>query len=259
MKIKNLFCLIFFSFFIFPKLVFATTQVSIFDVPSNINESSEFNVSVSLLCSGCTTDSYLRGVLYPSGSSYFGYTKDNNGNWSNLSGSSCTSYFKIAASDLIEGSWSGKLTFKPDTENGYYNGSGEYLFKLGRYTPSCGSPTWSGESTISIIGPTKTPTPAPTSTPTNTQAPTKTPTPTISLTPSSKSISITTTTLGELVLGETSSKTPTPTVVKTLGVKNNTNTTVAIFLVIGSIFLIICVILWFLIYEKKTFKKNEQQ
>jgi hypothetical protein len=247
-------------FFIFPKLSFATVQVSVSDVPSSIGESSEFQASVFLSCSGCA-DSYLRGVFYPSGSSYFGYTKDNNGNWINASGSNCTSYFKICSSDLSEGSWSGKLTFKSDTQSSFYNGSGEYLFKVGRYTPSCGSPTWSSESTISIIGPTKTPTPAPTSAPTDTQVPTKTPTPTKSPTPSpTKSISPTATNLDELVLGKKSldDKSPTPVLTKTqVVVRENPNRTIAIIFVIGSVFLIVCVILWVLISEKKIFKRNE--
>jgi hypothetical protein len=258
-------CLIaFFIFLIFAKGVFAATQVSVSDVPSGINESGEFEASVLLLCSGCTTDSYLRGVFYPSGSSYFGYTKDNSGNWSNVSGSSCTSYFKIFSSDLSkDGTWSGKLVFKPDTESSYYNGSGEYLFKVGRYTPSCGSPTWSLESTISIVGPTKTPTPLPTSTPTNTQTPTKTPTLTKSPTPSPvpsanpTGSSFTEDVLGENTGSDSSLLTSEPT--RILSIKQqNPNTKVVIILVIGSVFLIVCVILWILIREKKIFKKNEE-
>lgn len=258
-KLVWIIALIVISFF--PKNVLAATQISVSNVPSNIGESTEFDVLVSLVCSSCTTDSYLRGVFYPSGSSYFGYTKDNNGNWSNTSGSNCTSYFKVSLADLLEGSWSGRLTFKPDTESSFYNGSGEYLFKVGRYTPSCGSPTWSLESTISIIGPTKTPTPLPTSVPTDTPIPTKTPTPTKSPTPlPSKTITPTNPKSTRDVLGKKSllnDNSPTPYPTRILSIKNqNSNTKIAIALVIGSIFLIICAILWYLIYEKKIFKKN---
>jgi hypothetical protein len=178
-------------FFISP--VIAATQISISDIPLTIDQANDFEVSILFACSSCTSDSYLRGVFYPSGSSYFGYTQDNSGNWSNAAGGSCTSYYKVLLSDLSkEGTWSGKLKVKPDIENGFYNGPGEYLFKVGRYTPSCGSPTWSSEATVAITGPTPTPTsaptPVPTSTPTpaptNTPTPIKTPTPTSTLKPS---------------------------------------------------------------------------
>lgn len=160
---------------------FAVTQsISLSNLPSTIDQSQEFSLSLSFSCPGCS-DSYLRGVFYPSGSSYFGYTKDNNGNWSNAPGSNCTSFFKIAQSDLQTGSWSGVLSFKPDISSSYYNGPGEYSFKVGRYTSSCGSPsTWSNEATIAITGPT--PTFSPTNTPTPPQ-PTSTPLPTPSKTP----------------------------------------------------------------------------
>ncbi|MCL4354680.1 hypothetical protein M1349_04425, partial [Patescibacteria group bacterium] len=153
--------------------VFAAVQLSVSDTPLSIDQSNDFEVLVSLLCTGCSSDSYLRGVFYSSGSNYFGYSKNNDGNWSNATGGGCTSYFKISSSDLSkEGTWSGKLRVKPDIENPFYNGSGEYLFKVGRYTPSCGSPTWSSEKTITITGPT----PVPTNSPVSTNAPTNIPT-----------------------------------------------------------------------------------
>lgn len=168
--------LLIFTSLIFTPSVLAAQSLSITNIPSTIDRSQEFSINASLVCSGCS-DSYLRGVFYPSGTSYFGYTQDNNGNWSNAPGSGCTTYFKIAQSDLQGGSWSGVLKFKPDKDSPYYNGPGEYLFKVGRYTSSCSSPSvWSTETTIAITGPTPTPTPSPISTPIPTSSPTSVPT-----------------------------------------------------------------------------------
>jgi len=173
-------------FFLTHSFVFAATSVSFTGLPTTVDEVQEFETDVTLICSGCSSDSYLRAVFYPSGSSYFGYTQNNSGTWVNASGGSCTEYFKIASSDLIEGSWSGKLKMKPDNANSFYSRPGEYLFKIGRYTNSCGTPTWSSEKIITITGPTATPTPPnPTATnissptPTHTASPSKTPTPTV--------------------------------------------------------------------------------
>lgn len=168
---------LFFLYFLLPQNIFAAT-LSIQNTPSSVNQSDEFSVDVSLGCSGCA-DSYLRGVFYDSGTSYFGYTQDNSGNFSNAPGSNCTTFFKIAQSDLVSGSWSGKIKFKPDSSSAYFKGSGEYSFKVGRYTSSCSSPSvWSQEVVIDIVGPTSTPTSAPSATPNF--SPTKTPTPYLS-------------------------------------------------------------------------------
>jgi hypothetical protein len=148
-----------------------------------IDQTQDFQVDLLFQCSGCSSDSYMRGVFYPGGTSYFGYTQNNGGDWINAPGASCTQYYKVSAGDLLEGTWSGKLKMRPDTASSYYSGPGEYLFKIGRYTSSCSSPTWSQEVTIAITGPTPTPFPAPSDTPTPTMTPTKTPTPTRTPTP----------------------------------------------------------------------------
>jgi len=139
-------------------------------------------VDVLLTCTGCTSDSYLRGVYFPGGSSYFGYTKTNDGSWINAPGGECVKYFKVASADLKEGTWSGKMTVKPDSGSSFFTSPGEYLFKVGRYTASCSTPVWSTETTIAITGPS--PTPTSTLTPTQTATPTHTPTNTLTHTPS---------------------------------------------------------------------------
>lgn len=171
---------------VFPSPIFAATSVSISSVPVSIDKEQEIEINIILTCTSCSSDSYLRGVFYPSGTSYFGFTQNKQGNWTNVPGGNCVEYYKVFSSELIEGSWSGKLKIKPDITSSYYAGPGEYLIKVGRYTSSCSSPTWSLESNIAITGPTITPTPTntPTSTPTPsaTSAPTATNVPTSTLT-----------------------------------------------------------------------------
>jgi len=172
-----------FAFFLFlPFSVCAVISISIQNAPTTLEQSEEKSIDILFSCPGCSSDSYLRGVFYPSGTKYFGYTKNNDGSWINASGSNCTQYFKLTSSDFSEGSWSGQLKVKIDTASEYYSGPGEYAFKIGRYTSSCGS-TWSDEKVISVSGPSVTPSPSPTSsptiTPTNAPTPTRTPTPTV--------------------------------------------------------------------------------
>ncbi len=163
-------------------------SLTVDNLPVTIDQAQEFKLNINFSCSSCG-DSYLRGVFYPSGTSYFGYTQDNNGIWSNAPGSNCTSFFKIAQTDLDYGSsWSGEIKFKPDPQSSYYTGPGEYSFKVGRYSSSCSSPLWSTEATVAITGPA--PTPVSDFTP-STSLPSHTPTPTPTLTSSPLPISVT--------------------------------------------------------------------
>lgn len=175
-----------FILFIVPTVFAVSSQsLSISGIPSTLDEHAESDILVSFTCPNCSTDSYLRGVFYPSGTSYFGYTQANDKSWSNQPASGCTSYWKVAASDMSpEGTWSGILRVKLDSESPYYQGPGEYLFKVGRYTPSCSSASvWSQEVTVAITGPTITPTPNPTSSPKPTATGTGVPVPTVTASP----------------------------------------------------------------------------
>jgi len=150
----------------------------------------------------------MRGVFYPSGTNYFGFTQNNSGNWIGTV-TDRSLYFTITKTDLVDASWSGKLKVKPDSSDSAYSGPGEYLFKIGRYT-SVGdsSADWSNELGIKITGPTPAPTldPTPTLAPTSTPTPTpiKTPDPTPTKTPTPKPISSQTV----AVLGETTVDSP---------------------------------------------------
>jgi hypothetical protein len=169
---------------IFVLLIFTSKicamSISISNLPNEINQSDEAETVIMFSCNGCG-DSFIRGVFYPSGTNYFGLTQNNNGDWIGTE-SDRSKYFKIAKTDLIDASWSGKLRIKLDLSDSAYQGPGEYLFKVGRYTSSTDSSAdWSNELAIRITGPThtptSTPTQTPTSTPTQTPSSTKTPTP----------------------------------------------------------------------------------
>lgn len=149
-------------------------SLSLDGCPGSILPDQEFSVTATLDCENCS-DSYLRGVLFPSGTSYFGYTKNHHGEWIG-SVTDKTQYFKIAADEVISGSWSAQLSFKPETENRHYLGPGPYSFKIIRYTASGNKSTETQTSTIQIQGPTHTPVPpTSTSTPKNTSTPTSIP------------------------------------------------------------------------------------
>ena len=161
---KNILFLII-LFFIFPQNVWAMT-LSVSNLPSEINFNQEVDVTLDFSCSGCGDYSYMRGVFFPSGTNYFGLTQNNSGSWIGTS-TDRSLYFAISKTDLIEASWSGKIKVKPDIEDSAYLGTGEYIFKVGRYTSANDSSAdWSNELLTKIIGPTASPTQSPTNPPT---------------------------------------------------------------------------------------------
>ena len=236
-------------------------NLTIDNLPATIDQAQEFKLKINFSCSSCG-DSYLRGVFYPSGTSYFGYTQDNNGSWSNAPGSNCISFFKIAQTDLDYGSsWSGEIKFKPDLESFYYTGPGEYSFKVGRYASSCSSPLWSTERAVAITGPAPTPVSDSTSTPAYTQTPT--PSSAVSPLPTSVSLAVSFPTIitpqpinKESVLGQ-STKSSIPKQnnadIKE-SVKQNNSLLPKIFIAIGIAFLLLCVIVVVYPYIDKIWK-----
>ncbi len=161
--------------------------VTVTDVPATLDKDQEFDVTVSLTCSGCS-DSYLRGVFSQTESQYFGYTQKNDGSFVNSGGNS--NYFLLTRDQLTNGSWTGKVRVKPDSSDREFTGPGAYSFKVGRASGS-GSFSWSSPVSIQITGavPTQTPTNTPmptytqTSTPTATPKSTSNPTPTVTSSP----------------------------------------------------------------------------
>lgn len=143
----------------------SSTPISAFtisNIPSQINSNQSFLVKVSLsLPNSANTDFYLKGAFIKSGSNnYFGLTRVGSSWVSN--GSSYPNQYKITTDGL--GNWSGDLEIKPDNEDAGFTGSGDYPFKVGRYTASGSGPTWSNQTVVQIT-PTSSPnSPAPSTT-----------------------------------------------------------------------------------------------
>lgn len=120
------------------------------NIPSQINSDQSFKVTVNLsLPDKPNTKLYLKGAFrHPDKSSnYFGMTKVS-GNWVK-NGSSYSNQFPITTGS--SGNWSGNLEVKPDTDDSGFTGSGDYIFKVGRYKESDNpSVIWSNESNIDI-------------------------------------------------------------------------------------------------------------
>lgn len=169
---------LFFLFLFFPTPTFAVT-FTFQGAPSNILDNQSFPVNVTLTASNSAGKSYyIRGGFFqPSSTSYFGYTKNNTGDWYNGRPSPIlvTNFFKITLDQ--NSSWSNIIEFKPDSSSTSYKGPGLYNFKIGRYTEG-GSLTWCNNETnpcsISNININSSQTP----TPTSTQAPNQSSTPT---------------------------------------------------------------------------------
>ena len=99
------------------------------------------------LSSNPITTFYLKGAFKKSESSnYFGHTKVGS-SWIK-NGSPYQDQYKITTDS--SGKWSGIIEVQPDVLDSGYEGSGDYIFKVGRYTSSGSGPTWSNESNIKI-------------------------------------------------------------------------------------------------------------
>ncbi len=124
------------------------SSFTISNVPLQINFDQSFNVSVNLILPNNTNPVYyLAGAFKKSdGTRYFGLTKKDS-NWIKY-GDDTLAQYKITTDNT--GSWTGVLEVKPDTSDSDYKGSGDYLFKVGRYTSSSSSPVWSNEIALKI-------------------------------------------------------------------------------------------------------------
>lgn len=175
-----LLCFIFLA--VTPALAVSVTM----STPSaSFDQNQELEIDVLLSCNNCA-DSYLRGVLYETGDSYFGLTLNNNQERVGVS-SDRTKYYKVAKEELVESTWSGKIKLTVDRDNPFYKGPGNYSVKVGRYTASSGSSaTWSDAYFVNITGPTpsQSPSPSPSSSPSPSPSLSPTPAPSKSVSPS---------------------------------------------------------------------------
>lgn len=143
-----------------------TSSFAITNIPSQINSDQSFNVSVNItLPNNKNTDYYLSGAFKISdGTRYLGLTKKDS-TWLKYESSTHSNQYKITTDN--SGNWIGTLEVKPDTTDSDYKGSGDYIFKVSKYTVN-GSQTWSNEATIkindvSLPSPSRSPTPIPAS------------------------------------------------------------------------------------------------
>lgn len=134
-----------------------SSSFTISNVPANINSDQSFTVNISLtLPSNPDANYYLKGAFKKvDGTRYFGLTKKDS-NWIGY-GEDYPQQYKISTDS--SGTWSGTLEIKPDIYDSDYKGTGDYTFKIGRYTQG-GSLTWSNEQSVRITD-TQSPTPTP--------------------------------------------------------------------------------------------------
>ena len=149
----------FLLFFIFPLQTFAAIELTFSTPPAELDVNQSFSLDITL--SGATEGSeyYVRGSFFHNDTptNYFGFTKNNSGNWNNKSGE-FSNFYKII------GNGTTTIDFKPDLSVSEYKGPGSYQFKIGRYTTG-GSLTWSNQSPAVIqLTSTSSPTPISTST-----------------------------------------------------------------------------------------------
>ncbi len=144
--------------------------------PSIIN-SLEQEVEVKLNMTDLPSESYFRVAWKKEGSStYFGYVKNQDGNWAKIGtlSSDCKNYYKVSNTGTTTLTLATKMGTDSNSE------TGNYLLKAHRFTSSCASNSGSeNELTVALnlptLTPSSTPTPVPTPTPTPKSLPTPTP------------------------------------------------------------------------------------
>ena len=182
---------IFFSFLFIPKhQVFATAPQITASPSGTINLDQSFTLSATM--SGLSKNAVYRlriALAQPGTTNYFGSTW-NGSSWYNGTPAPIQYAYFLSITTDAQGSWSGDIQGKIDSDDpNFTTGSGVYDVKLGRYTQTGSSATWSDTVPITIFAPEPTPLP-PTSIPTplpTEKPPTiipKTPVPTIKLVPS---------------------------------------------------------------------------
>lgn len=170
-------------FLIIPSDVFASS-ITYSSTQTNLNVGDEFLVDTQLSVSASSgTVYYLRGEFYQNEGSYCGFTWNGNGWYNGPYGSE--GWKNLLQVSIQDSSWSGQLKAKIDGTDSSCLNSGDYNFRIQRYTLS-GSSSSDTQTPIivSVSIPTPSPTLAPTSSPAPTTQPTSSPTPTKSPSPS---------------------------------------------------------------------------
>lgn len=162
LKISAVILFVVLTLVILPKQTFAAFEFS--SAQNAITDTEEMTISVSLDLSSSTANNtyYLRGAFYKEGTTqYFGFTINNQGDAYNGPFSDCQKLYEITVD--AEGNWTGEIKVKADPDDSAFEGSGDYLLKVSRYTTSC-SNTWADTEPINVtITQTVFPSPSPSS------------------------------------------------------------------------------------------------
>jgi len=146
---------------------FAAINAEYSGSPSEVDSDQSFPVAITISGGSSGKNYYIKlGFQKESGANYFGYTKNNNGDWVNID-DSLEKFFRIELDN--EGSWVGQIEIKPNIESTGFDGQGNYYLKLCRITEG-GSETWYTNGSVITINQTSeitpttalTPTPKPT-------------------------------------------------------------------------------------------------
>ena len=229
----------------------------------------EFNISAK-----DGTLYYLRGAFFLEGSTKYCGLTWNGQDWFAGPYSTDSGWMHFLQISTQSSSWSGRLKAKIDPNDTGCSSSGDYHFKIQRFTAS-GSPTFDSQNEqivhVTIPTPTPTPMPTPTPTPTEKSTPTPKPAPTLAATPTPKIPTPTRVVMANslapskkilptialssvsAVLGTASAATPTKIVTKVLA--NNAEKKIQLFPILfilsGMLLLASCGILIFKILQKR--------
>ena len=261
------FCLLSLFIVFSPSRIVSAAGFTLSSAQTSINVGDEFNVNVNFSISVANgTTYYLRGAFYQTSGNYCGFTW-NGSSWYNGPYTANNGWQQLLAVTINQSSWSGQLKAKIDPSDGNCQVSGNYYFKIQRYT-SGGSSSFDDQNSLSLNVTIPTPTPTPTNTPTPAPQPTNIPTPTkgptatpIKISPSSSIIpsvsSISSQLLGSssAVLGITQE--PTKSVSNPQKTKHQ-NFLAPLFFGSGGIALASCGILLFLKKKRKNYDNNPQ-
>lgn len=274
LRICSILFLLFFVAIV-PAKVFATAPIIISSSVDSLNLDTSFTVTATM--SGLSKSSVYRmrlALAQPATSNYFGSTY-NGTSWYNGTPSpiSYSSFLTITTDG--NGAWGGDIQGKIDADDpNFTTGSGTYDLKIGRYTQTGSTATWSdSKSVIVVVPPTPTPTNTPTPTPTATPTPkpaTPTPTKGVSsqsskeggptLSPGKSSVS--SDSAGEKdadsdILGASDSASPVPTQSKddsgAVVLGSSTSPVPFLFIALGLIFFAACGILAYFKFGDKIF------
>lgn len=168
-------CLLFLGFIVF--LFYSQTSLavapSIISFPSSaVSIDIPFTITATTSGLGANTTYRFRIALaMPGTSNYFGSTYNGAGWYDGLPSPIDYSQYLTVQTDN-NGSWAGEVLGEVQTSDTNFPGlSGTYDLKIGRYTATGTSATWSNIVSLTIIAPTPSPSLIPTNSPTATSVP----------------------------------------------------------------------------------------